>query len=197
MPSPKPHTPPSAHAAPIRSAPQMAPAPLHTDTRGLRSMSRPFCRPAFQTPPDFHGRTLVLPVISVGSVPQLAVDLLIHAPELQCARVASLDGAECVPFVAPSEDGSATAGVYTALDGRYTPAHPVYQAPGSGLVIVQQRSPVLKVGGPRTDPVPQDPLRAAAQGMDRAGRFCRGAHRCVNGRRPPHGCRDAVRAPRL
>ncbi|WFC93578.1 hypothetical protein MBRA1_000199 [Malassezia brasiliensis] len=99
-------------------------------------MSRPFCRPAFQTPPDFHGRTLVLPVVSVGSVPQLAVDLLIHAPELQCARVASLDGAECVPFVAPSEDGSATAGVYTALD--------VYQAPGSGLVIVQQRSPVLK-----------------------------------------------------
>ncbi|KAI3628078.1 hypothetical protein CBS14141_002079 [Malassezia furfur] len=99
-------------------------------------MSRPFCRPVFQTPPDFHGRTLVLPVISVGSVPQLAVDLLIHAPELQCARVATLDGAECVPFVAPSEDGSATAAVYTALD--------VYQAPGSGLVIVQQRSPVLK-----------------------------------------------------
>ena len=86
-------------------------------------MSRPFCRPVFQTPPDFHGRTLVLPVISVGSVPQLAVDLLIHAPELQCARVATLDGAECVPFVAPSEDGSATAAVYTALDGRSTSAH--------------------------------------------------------------------------
>lgn len=124
MPSPRPPTPPSAHATPARSTPQLAPAPLHIDTRGPRSMSRPFCRPVFQTPPDFHGHTLVLPVISVGSVPQLAVDLLIHAPELQCARVATLDGAECVPFVAPSEDGSATAAVYTALDGRCMCAQP-------------------------------------------------------------------------
>ena len=37
---------------------------------------------------------------------------------------ATLDGAECVPFVAPSEDGSATAAVYTALDGRCMCAQP-------------------------------------------------------------------------
>lgn len=92
---------------------------------------------------DLKGRTLVLPVISVGSVPQLAMDLLIHSPSLECECVARLDGAECVPFVAPGEGREQT--VYTALDGR-SRYSPVYQANASRHVFVQQRSPVLKVG---------------------------------------------------
>lgn len=67
--------------------------------------------------PTFRGQTLILPVISVGSVPQLAIDLLLHAPSLECHRVAYLDASECVPFVSPSEPGENPGSVYTALDG--------------------------------------------------------------------------------
>lgn len=95
-------------------------------------------------PLHFSGQTLILPTTSIGSVPQLCLDLLIHAPSLQCKRVAYLDATECVPFVAPSEVGAAN-DIYSALDGAY---HllllSVFQASG-GITIVQQRSPVIKV----------------------------------------------------
>jgi len=77
---------------------------------------RPFCMPAGEgRAPSFAGRTLVLPVISVGSVPQLAVDLLINAPALQCAHAAYLDASCCVPFASPGEPGAQD--ICTPLDG--------------------------------------------------------------------------------
>ncbi|SHO75885.1 Similar to S.cerevisiae protein ADD66 (Protein involved in 20S proteasome assembly) [Malassezia sympodialis ATCC 42132] len=85
--------------------------------------------------PTFRGQILILPVISVGSVPQLAVDLLLHAPSLECHRVAYLDASECVPFVSPSEPGENPGSVYTALD--------VFQTK-LGITIIQQRSPVIR-----------------------------------------------------
>lgn len=66
--------------------------------------------------PTFQGQSLIVPVVSVGSVPQLAIDLLIRAPSLECHRVAYLEASECVPFVSPSEPGDCPS-VYTPLDG--------------------------------------------------------------------------------
>lgn len=85
---------------------------------------------------SFQNRTLILPTISVGSVPQLTLDLLIHAPALECSRVGFLDGSACAPFISPPEPGMSSEDVYTPLD--------VYNSP-HGITIVQQRSPVLKV----------------------------------------------------
>ncbi|WFD29242.1 hypothetical protein MSPP1_000249 [Malassezia sp. CBS 17886] len=107
-------------------------------------MSAPQCIPVVQGQTlDFHGNTLLLPTTSVASVPQLALDLLIHAPSLQFRRVAYLDSSEHVPFVSPGEGGDS---VYTALDGTKRPpptSHVVYQSP-RGLTVVQQRSPAFK-----------------------------------------------------
>ena len=66
----------------------------------------------------FEGCTLVLPVISIGLVPSLAVDLLVHSPALDFSYVASLDGTECVPFAGPADDPPADH-ISTALDGEY------------------------------------------------------------------------------
>lgn len=84
--------------------------------------------------PQFEGKTLILPAVSIGSVPQLTLDLLIHAPALACRRVGYLDGSECVPFVSPPEPTSPSWDIYTALD--------VFDS--EHITILQQRSPVLK-----------------------------------------------------
>ena len=67
----------------------------------------------------FEGTTLVLPTVSIGSVPQLAVDLLINAPEYKFRRVGYLDASDCVPFVSPAEPGT-DAAFSTALEGTET-----------------------------------------------------------------------------
>lgn len=90
---------------------------------------------------SLQGATLVLPTVSVGSVPQLAVDLLINAPEHKFRRIAYLDASDCVPFVSPAEPGT-DAAFSTALEGASQLT--VFQAP-SGLTVVQQRSPAIKV----------------------------------------------------
>lgn len=85
--------------------------------------------------PQFRGQTLVIPAISVGSVPQLALDLLIHAPALECRRVGYLDGSQCVPFISPPEPTMPAHEIFTPLD--------IYEST-KGLTLIQQRSPVIK-----------------------------------------------------
>lgn len=80
-------------------------------------MNESFCVPKSSTGIQFEGCTLILPVISVGFVPSLAVDLLVHSPALDFSYVASLDGTECVPFVGPADDPPADH-ISTALEGR-------------------------------------------------------------------------------
>lgn len=65
---------------------------------------------------NFAGKTLVLPTVSVGSVPQLSVELLVNAPQYKFQRVAFLDASDCVPFVSPPEPSSIAA-FNTALEG--------------------------------------------------------------------------------
>ncbi|CBQ69942.1 conserved hypothetical protein [Sporisorium reilianum SRZ2] len=85
--------------------------------------------------PSLEGTTLVIPAVSIGSVPQLAVDLLLHHRALQLVKVGRLDPAFCFPFVGPSDsvDGD-DADVTTALE--------VFT--NGSLTLIQQRSPVHK-----------------------------------------------------
>ncbi|PWY99365.1 hypothetical protein BCV70DRAFT_200941 [Testicularia cyperi] len=86
----------------------------------------------------FQGATLLIPAVSIGSVPQLTVDLLLQSDDLALKKVGRLDPSFCVPFVGAQEPSPAhhgSTGLCTALE--------VF-ANDQGLVVIQQRSPVLK-----------------------------------------------------
>ncbi|KAG0152156.1 hypothetical protein CROQUDRAFT_103145 [Cronartium quercuum f. sp. fusiforme G11] len=74
----------------------------------------------------FEGSTLILPIVSLGNVPQLAVDLLIENGE--CSRIGWIDPTDHIPVVGADD------------------ACPVevYQTTNRSVTILQQRSPVLK-----------------------------------------------------
>ncbi|KAJ2713179.1 hypothetical protein H4R19_002381 [Coemansia spiralis] len=80
-----------------------------------------------------RGSTLVLPSVSVGNVPQLAVDLLVNT--LQAARIGILDSAQAIPVSGPS-------GFDHLPEQRLVPVE-VYQSADGKWTIVQQRSPPL------------------------------------------------------
>lgn len=73
-----------------------------------------------------------MPIVSVGNVAQLAADLLIASLKLN--RVGVFDPKHLVPVVGAREDG--TAGLTTPIE--------LFGDQKSKIVIVQQRSPVLK-----------------------------------------------------
>lgn len=64
-----------------------------------------------------QGTTLLLPAVSIGSVPQLAIDLLLHHPDLKLRKVGRLDPSFCFPFVGPS-DSAGDDDVTIALEGK-------------------------------------------------------------------------------
>ncbi|CDU22477.1 related to ADD66-protein involved in 20S proteasome assembly [Sporisorium scitamineum] len=95
----------------------------------------PFYKPISGTKsPSFEGTTLIVPAVSIGSVAQLAVDLLLHHRELELVKVGRLDPAFCFPFVGPSDSVDGEGDVTTALE--------VFT--NGSLTLIQQRSPVHK-----------------------------------------------------
>jgi len=80
---------------------------------------------------DLSGKTLIVPIVSVANVSQLAADLLIASLSLH--RIAILNPEFFVPVVGGREDD----------DGITTPLELYGKADGN-LLIMQQRSPVLK-----------------------------------------------------
>ncbi|KAG6920272.1 hypothetical protein DXG01_005041 [Tephrocybe rancida] len=84
----------------------------------------------------FTGKTLIVgpgqPVVSTANVSQLAADLLIATLSLK--RLAIINPEFLVPVVGGREEG---------LEGISTPAE-LYGAPEVDLLVIQQRSPVLK-----------------------------------------------------
>ncbi|KAF5380593.1 hypothetical protein D9615_004615 [Tricholomella constricta] len=78
------------------------------------------------------GKTLIIPVVSTANVSQLAADLLIASFSLR--RLAMFNPEFLVPVVGAREDGEE--GITTPLE--------LYGAPNSDLLVIQQRSPVLK-----------------------------------------------------
>ncbi|EST08339.2 Proteasome assembly chaperone 2 [Kalmanozyma brasiliensis GHG001] len=81
---------------------------------------------------SLQGTTLVIPAVSIGSVPQLAIDLLLHDASLKLTKVGRFDPAYCFPFVGPSDSG----------DDDLTTALEVFS--NGTLTVIQQRSPVYK-----------------------------------------------------
>ncbi|KAF9469879.1 PAC2 family-domain-containing protein [Collybia nuda] len=81
---------------------------------------------------ELFGKTLIVPIVSAANVSQLAVDLLITSSSL--VRLAIFDSEFFVPVAGGREDG---------IDGITAPLE-LYGKSGTNLLIIQQRSPVLK-----------------------------------------------------
>lgn len=88
---------------------------------------------------QLKGSRLVIPSVSIGNVPQLAVDLLIHNLDLKL--VATLDSLFLYPFASPvdyveeKDDKPVPGAVSTALE--------LYHNKDLNLSVIQQRSPIL------------------------------------------------------
>lgn len=83
----------------------------------------------------FKGLVLIVPSISIGNIPQLATDLLIHT--LNFVKVATLDATFLYPFASPVDhvEFKESKGVSHALE--------VYHSEVHKLCLIQQRSPIL------------------------------------------------------
>ncbi|KAF8070664.1 PAC2 family-domain-containing protein [Lyophyllum atratum] len=78
------------------------------------------------------GKTLIVPIVSTANVSQLAADLLIASFSLHCLAIFNPEF--LVPMIGAKEDGEE--GITTPLE--------LYGASESDLLVIQQRSPVLK-----------------------------------------------------
>lgn len=94
---------------------------------------------------NYTGDTLILPCVSIGSIPQLAIDALLapaNATRLFGEKgnlVGRLDHRYCVPFLggtSPSSDSKA---------GTFEGPLQLYRFSRAKVTILQQRSPILKV----------------------------------------------------
>ncbi|KAI8338554.1 PAC2 family-domain-containing protein [Chlamydoabsidia padenii] len=81
--------------------------------------------------------TLLFPSVSIGNVPQLTCDLIIHT--LHLSRVGFIDSDAVIPVVGQREDQSV--GISVPIE--------VYQSKDRQWTVIQQRSPTLK--GKRKD----------------------------------------------
>ncbi|KAI7907790.1 PAC2 family-domain-containing protein [Cokeromyces recurvatus] len=77
-------------------------------------------------PNSFKTSTLILPTVSIGNVPQLVTDLLIHTFKLE--RVGFLDDNDVMPVAGVREDVN----------------QPVFQSKDKRWTCIQQRSPAVK-----------------------------------------------------
>ena len=73
---------------------------------------------------SLQGTTLLIPAVSIGSVPQLAVDLLLHHAPLELVKVGRIDPSFCFPFVGPSDSSDGSCDLTTALEGKLHPHFP-------------------------------------------------------------------------
>lgn len=77
-------------------------------------------------------KTLVVPCVLIGNIPQLAVDLLICNFEFK--RVKALDDEYLYPFFSPMDSND---------ENQYTTALELYHSEKYGFSLIQQRSPIL------------------------------------------------------
>lgn len=99
-----------------------------------------------RNPDLFHDSTLILPIVSLGNVPQLAVDLFIHNPQLggSLEKVGILDPQDHIPVVGAIDQPSCRRHSNDTRNQITTPIE-VYQTPDRRYTFIQPRSPVLKV----------------------------------------------------
>lgn len=84
---------------------------------------------------DIAGSTLVIPSISIGNLPQLTIDLLIHS--LPFERIGYLDCQYLYPFISPQDHklGDDLPGISQALEVYYSLQHKI--------TVIQQRAPII------------------------------------------------------
>ncbi|KNZ57319.1 hypothetical protein VP01_218g17 [Puccinia sorghi] len=93
----------------------------------------------------FDGSILLLPMVSLGNVPQLAVDLLIHGTHLgPFELVGILDPADHIPVVGALDRPALLPAPPPPSKHRITTPIEVYQTRDRRYTLVQQRSPVIK-----------------------------------------------------
>jgi len=93
----------------------------------------------------FEGSILVLPMVSLGNVPQLAVDLLIHGSHLgPIELVGMLDPCDHIPVVGALDRPALLPTPPSPSQHRITTPIQVYQTRDRRYTLVQQRSPVIK-----------------------------------------------------
>lgn len=83
---------------------------------------------------DFKHSTLIIPSISIGNVPQFAVDLLIYTHKLRL--VDSLDDLYLYPFASPID-------YVTKRELGISHAAEVYHNKDLNLTLIQQRAPII------------------------------------------------------
>lgn len=94
---------------------------------------------------SLSGDTLLIPAVSIGSVPQLAFDLLVHAPELSLQRVAHVCASRlCLPFVGPVDYLNAPSSSSSAKPQGLCTAIELYRNASRKVTLLHQRSPVMK-----------------------------------------------------
>ncbi|CAH6720374.1 proteasome assembly chaperone 2 [[Candida] jaroonii] len=80
--------------------------------------------------------TLIIPCVSIGNVPQLTVDLLVH--NLEFKKLCSLNDEFLYPFLSPIDqlpNDSPSSDLSTSLELYYSEKH--------NLSLIQQRSPII------------------------------------------------------
>lgn len=85
---------------------------------------------------DLKDTVLLIPAISVGNIPQLTTDLLLHT--LDFAKVATLDDTYLYPFASPvdySSDDKQPSGISLGIEAYLSKEH--------NITLIQQRAPLL------------------------------------------------------
>lgn len=88
----------------------------------------------------------MLPLVSVGNIPQLSVDWLLNSQSNEWEYLEALDSKYLVEFVGPldrPEDGSAS--LYKDNDMKYSSALEVFYNKKRGIYAIQQRTPLVSV----------------------------------------------------
>ncbi|CAD6635334.1 BAH_G0030840.mRNA.1.CDS.1 [Saccharomyces cerevisiae] len=89
---------------------------------------------------------LVLPLVSVGNIPQLCIDWLLNSQANEWEYLEALDSKYLVEFVGPldrPEDGSDS--LYKDAGMKYSSALEVFYNKKRGLFAIQQRTPLVSV----------------------------------------------------
>lgn len=89
---------------------------------------------------------LVLPLVSVGNIPQLSVDWLLNSQSSEWEFVEALDSKYLVEFVGPldgPEDGGDS--LYRGADMKYSSALEVFYNKKRDIYAIQQRTPLVSV----------------------------------------------------
>ncbi|KAH8926950.1 hypothetical protein BT69DRAFT_1317247 [Atractiella rhizophila] len=111
-------------------------------------MALPFFVSRSTSKSSFKNKTLILPLPTISSLPQLSTDLLLHSPTLSFVLTGFLDPTLSVPAVGPLDHlppgpGAQSGHASQRKEGITMPAE-VWVDESKGWVVLQQRAPILK-----------------------------------------------------